>query len=94
MRRLKVILILGLLLSLMISGCAKQPELSKQEKLEDFNRLYQVLKENYPYFKVEKRQTGYNWLAHKEEFKNMVANTEDDFEFYQVLREIVGMLRR
>ncbi|MBM7624260.1 S41 family peptidase [Sporohalobacter salinus] len=88
-KRIKIFLLLGLTLILVISGCAKNSELSKKEKLEDFNKLYKVLKENYPYFKVQKRKTGYNWLAHKDKFETMIANTQNNVEFYEVLKKIV-----
>ncbi|GAB6098945.1 S41 family peptidase [Halanaerocella petrolearia] len=88
-KRMEIFLLLGLALILVISGCLKNDKLSKKEKLEDFNELYKVLKDNYPYFKIKERETGYNWLAHKDEFEAMVANTQNNIEFYKALKKIV-----
>jgi hemoglobin-like flavoprotein len=67
---------------------------SKEEKLEDFNYLYNILKENYPYFEVLKRKYGYDWLAQKEEFGTMIANTENDLEYYNALDEIIRKINQ
>jgi hypothetical protein len=67
---------------------------SKEEKLEDFNYLYNILKENYPYFEVLKRKYGYDWLAHKEEFEAMIANTKNDLEYYHTLQLITNKIKQ
>lgn len=40
-----------------------QNRLTEQQKKEDFECLYRTLRENYSYFYVLKRQTGFDWLA-------------------------------
>lgn len=62
---------------------------SQKEKIEDFNYLYNILKDNYPFFEILKRQKGYDWLAHKEEFEAMIAKTKNDLEYYHTLSEII-----
>ena len=97
----KLFLLKCLLLLLLISGglSVVQAEeqafynsLSLEQKLVDFNYLYQVLAENYPYFGVLQRERDYNWLAHKDEFEEMIKRTKNDIEFYQVLRGIIDRI--
>ncbi|WDU82466.1 hypothetical protein [Caloramator sp. Dgby_cultured_2] len=57
------------------------PELSIDEKLEDFDYLYNVLKDNYPYLEVSKRKTGFDWLEKREEFKGTIAKTKTMLNF-------------
>ena len=64
-------------------------ELTTEEKLEDFKYMYKILKENFPFFEIEKRKTGYDWLAHKDDFENEIKETKNDLEFYKKLNEIV-----
>lgn len=97
----KLFLLKCLLLLLLISGGlsvvqaeeqALYNSLSLEQKLADFNYLYQVLADNYPYFGVLQRERDYNWLAHKEQFEEMIKRTKNDIEFYQVLRGIIDRI--
>lgn len=69
------------------------PELSINEKLEDFDYLYNVLKDNYPYLEVSKRKTGFDWLEKREEFKGTIAKTKNNVEFYFAIDEILHLLQ-
>ena len=62
------------------------------EKIHDFEYLYKILKENYPYFGVDIREDSYDWLAHKNEFLEEIKDTKDDSEFYDVLQNIIANL--
>lgn len=68
-------------------------QLSTEEKIEDFNYMYETLKNNYPYFKIKERQYGYDWLSHKDEFKSWIKNTNNDIEFYNTMDRIVKLLQ-
>lgn len=68
-------LILLILIGLLVSsvGC-NQPKkslssfdtpLTLEEKLEDFEYAYNLIKENYPFLEVNKRLHGVDWLANK-----------------------------
>lgn len=63
-------------------------QLTIEEKIQDFNYVYNLLKENYPYFGVNKRKTGFDWLANKENFEKEIKETKDDVEFYNKMIEI------
>ncbi|MCX7903406.1 MAG: S41 family peptidase [Caloramator sp.] len=68
-------------------------ELSTKEKLEDFDYLFNVLKDNYPYLEVAKRKTGFDWIEKKEEFKGKILKTKNNVEFYYAIDEILHLLQ-
>src|SRR5690554_1682467 len=53
-------------------GVLKNPipnqQLTMEEKIEDFEYLYNLFKENYPFFEVNKRLNGIDWLSNKEHY--------------------------
>jgi len=67
--------------------------LTTEQKLEDFEYLYQTLKQCFPYFGVKKRQYGTDWLSGKEEFRNMIEQTKSDAEFYEALEYILMQIQ-
>lgn len=67
--------------------------LTTEQKLEDFEYLYRMLEQNYPYFEVKKRQLGMDWLSKKQEFASMIAETRSDAAFYHVLEDILMLLQ-
>lgn len=65
---------------------AETPDkLTMDQKLEDFEYMYNILKDNHPYFEVKKRIISYDWLKDKEVFKKWVEETKDDLEFYDAI---------
>lgn len=68
-------------------------ELTLEEKLEDFNYMYKILKENHPYLETEKRKTGYDWLAHKQEFEDWIRNTKNNQEFYYAIDRMLYLVQ-
>ncbi len=50
------ILIVVLLIFLINVGCSKSDTLTIEEKVEDFEQLYNEIKEGYPFLEVNKRQ--------------------------------------
>lgn len=100
-RRIVIIIILTLLL--ILSGCSdsdtvenslleENGQLTEQEKLDDFEYMYKILKENYPFFEVNKRLSGIDWLSKKDEFIEMVKASKNDDEFYIALNDILDYL--
>jgi hypothetical protein len=69
-------------------------ELTTEEKVEDFLYLYNILKENYPYFEVLKRTTGYDWLANKKVHLKLLEYTENDEDYYQYLIDTLSKLEQ
>ena len=80
-----VSIIVALILLFAVVGCQTQNsiavtdstnetinQLTMKEKLEDFESLYKVLEENYPFFEVNKRMNGIDWLANKDKYINRI----------------------
>jgi len=62
---------------------------TEKEKVEDFNYLYKTLKENYPYFEVNKRVNGVDWLANKEKYERLVKESKSNKDFGKALGKIL-----
>ena len=85
----------------MSSAACKQTEksipvsnspLTTEEKLEDFEHAYNIIKENYPFLEVNKRLHGIDWLAKKDEDVERIKNTDTDKEFIEELSNIIREL--
>lgn len=75
------------------SAASSSPkQLTQKEKLEDFKYMYNILKDNYPYFEVNKRLNGIDWLGRKEQFINEIKLTKNDEDFYYKLQSILSEL--
>lgn len=46
-----------------------EANLTTKEKLQDFEYLYDDLEKNYPFFKVNERLYGIDWLSNKRKYK-------------------------
>lgn len=69
-----------------------EAKLTTREKLQDFEYLYGVLEQNYPFFKVNERLYGIDWLGNKGKYKRLIRNTKNDAEFYVAMNRILGDL--
>lgn len=69
-----------------------EANLTTREKLQDFDYLYDVLKRNYPFFKVNERLHGMDWLGNRRKYKRMIRNTKNDTEFFVAMDRILGDL--
>lgn len=84
--------LISLIFIFIFSLCGCNNKLSTKEKVDDFNYMYNVLKSNYPFFGVNKRVNGVDWLSKKNEYiKRIKASTTDD-EFFTTLNGILGEL--
>ncbi|GFZ33852.1 peptidase [Clostridium zeae] len=63
--------------------------LTQEEKLEDFNYLYEVIEKNYPFLEVNKRVNNADWKANKDIYLQRVKDTENNTDFYMVLEGIL-----
>ena len=66
-----------------------EANLTTREKLQDFEYLYDVLEQNYPFFKVNERIHGIDWLGNKRKYKRLIRNTKNDAEFYVAMDRIL-----
>ena len=68
----------------------KEPrELTEKQKIEDFEYMYDILKDNYAHFYEVKKMYGYDWVAYKEQFKEKIKKTRNNLEFYYALNDIL-----
>ena len=86
------LLVLLILVSLTLPVLA-QDSLTRPEKIEEFEYLYQILADNYPHFWIKERQTGINWLDNKEEYLEEIKDTQGLLDYYQTLNQILGELK-
>lgn len=75
-----------------VSGESVFP-LTTEQKLEDFEYLYDTLKAAFPYFEVKKRQFGTDWLAMRDEFEAQIRSANSDLEYYRTLNQILIQLQ-
>ncbi|WP_175491784.1 S41 family peptidase [Paenibacillus sophorae] len=71
------------------AGNEKSAPLTEKQKLQDFDYMYDVLKDNYPFFGVNKRLHGVDWLANREEYRHWIKDTATDEEFAEELEYIL-----
>jgi len=86
------ILAIALLISLIATGCSSPSTLTTKEKIDDFEQLYNEIKEGYPFLEVNKRQNKEDWLGKKDVFKERVISTSSDQEFADELNSILKEL--
>lgn len=67
-------------------------QLTTEQKVQDFEYLYKIVKENYPFLKVNQRVNGIDWLANKEKYRKRIEGTKNDRSFQSALRFILREL--
>lgn len=91
MKKRIFVIFLSLILTFLFTGCERKinGQLSKKEKLEDFNYMYEVIRDGYPYLEVNKRVNNIDWLANKDDYENLIEKTNSDEEFITALEDIL-----
>lgn len=95
MRRIISLILLIFLLSLSI-GCSrdeKLKELSKEEKVEDFNYYINTMKENYCNFDVFYNKYKTEYLDLYEVLKKEIENSNNNQEFYDIMNASISLLQ-
>ena len=69
-----------------------QKELSQEERVEDFNYLFNQIRDNYPFFGILKRQYGIDFLGNYSRYLNEVKFCKSDQEFQKIMQNIMGDL--
>jgi hypothetical protein len=77
---------------LAIRASSDNKQLTQKQKLDDFEYMYTILKDNYPYFEVNKRQNGVDWLSIKGKCISEIKATNDDDSFFMTLQNILSEL--
>lgn len=60
-----------------------------EDYLADFDYAYEVLKETYPYFEVNKIKSGVDWLANKDKYRAEIAKSKSTSDFYNRMNLIL-----
>lgn len=68
------------------------PSLTVEQRLEDFDYIWKIIEENYPFFEVNKRLNGEDWLAKKKEYRNKIAAVKTDDEFFGEMTFVLSRL--
>lgn len=66
--------------------------LSKEDYIEDFNFAYNTLKEHYPFFEVNKKLYGVDWLNNKEKYEAYIAESKNDADFFSRMTYVLDEL--
>ncbi len=89
----KKILFLAIIFIFIISvgNCnyPKKGQLSKEEKIEDFEYVCDAIKNGYPYLDVNKRRNNIDWLGNKDKYLKRIKNTKNDEEFIEEMSSIL-----
>ncbi|UQK59775.1 S41 family peptidase [Fenollaria massiliensis] len=70
----------------------KEFNLSKEDYIEDFNFAYNTLKEHYPFFEVNKKLYGVDWLSNKEKYEAYIAKSKNDADFFSRMTYVLAEL--
>ena len=82
-----------LLLLILCIQCHNNSQLSTKQKVEDFEYLYKILDENYPFFGTAKRTLNIDWLSNKEKYLERIKATPNDSAYFMTLTSIVNELK-
>ena len=80
-------------LSVIEQASVSVQSLTAEQKIADFEYLYAVLRDNYPFFGVAERKYGVDWLAKHDEYVERVAATADNKDYIAKLNRIINELR-
>ena len=86
------LLFLPMLMSAESESVIALKPLTPDQKVIDFEYLYAVLRDNYPFFGVAERKYGVDWLAKHDEYVQRLKATADDAAYYRELNSILREL--
>lgn len=66
--------------------------LSQEEKLQDFQYLYDAVKENYPMLEMNKIKYNVDWLDRKDKYIKHIKGTKNDEDFAKAIETILNDL--
>lgn len=66
--------------------------LSKEAYIEDYQYAYEKLRASYPYFEINKRVNGIDWLGDKEVHLDLIGACRNDGDFYRAMEKILSDL--
>ncbi len=67
-------------------------ELDSEDYIEDFNFVYETLKTHYPFFEINKRKNGVDWLSNKKSYEKYISKSKNDKDFFNRMNDILSDL--
>ncbi len=67
-------------------------ELDREDYIEDFNFVYETLKTHYPFFEINKRKNGVDWLSNKKSYEEYISKSKNDEDFFNKMNDILSDL--
>ncbi|MBN2694353.1 hypothetical protein JXR93_06795, partial [bacterium] len=64
-------------------------QLTQNQKLEDFDYLFDIIQENYPFLELNKRVNGIDWISNKEKYRKLIVETKNDDQYKEVIDKIM-----
>ncbi|MGL5244841.1 MAG: S41 family peptidase, partial [Sarcina sp.] len=100
MKRWLSIFLCLILMGLLFTGCTNEDttlpfsnnKLTTSEKLEDFEYLYKVIRDNYPLLHLSDNINESEWINNKSSFKELIKSTKNNDDFFNVLNTILNSL--
>lgn len=88
--RVRRCLVLGTLMSLVLSGCIPRRQLSVAEKQADLHWVYSKFGESYAPLQYKENLVGFSYEQLKQDYLDRAAKTKSNDEFYQLVHEFVA----
>ena len=66
--------------------------LLRENKVEDFEYMFNIIKENYPFIEANKRIYGVDWLANKNKYIKKVESANSEEDFFYAMSDILSDL--
>lgn len=67
-----------------------EKSLTKKQKLEDFDYLYDVLIEHQPMLEEYKNIINFDFEGNRDYYRNLIRDTKSDYEFFVMMNMIMG----
>lgn len=84
-----IIILIAMVVCILIKTISEDT-LSKKEKLEDFEYLYNTLVENQPMLEDYKEILGFDFVGNREYYERLIRKTRNNYEFYVMMDMIMG----
>lgn len=75
-----------------VAQAERLPVLTREQMVEDFDYLFQILSENYPFLDVNKRMNGIDWIDKEQEYRSKFETINTMGYFESLLHDILGDL--
>jgi hypothetical protein len=66
--------------------------ITREQRIEDFNYMFDIISKNYPYFWIKQRLGYDDWAAKKEIFKQEMADADTPLKYYMAIQDILTAL--